>query len=246
MKQALKNLKVVIPRPIEQADEFSNKLIELGAEPILFPLIKVEAINKKPLVKLFNNNSFDWIIFTSSAAVRFFFDVISPNEIKNKIAVVGTQTQKVVESYGLKVTFVPSAATAKKLVKEIPLNKGEKVLIPRSKIAGNAIIDLLKKRGINVTIHETYNNTPIEYDIDEIHQKINVLTDYITFTSASTVKGFYKQIKKAGINILEQKLVSIGPSTTKAANDLGIKIDATAETHNVEGLIEAIIKLENE
>ena len=77
----LKRVKVLVPRPIGQADDFSNKLIELGAEPILFPLISVEAINKKEVKSTYEATAFDWIIFTSSIAVQFFFNVVKPDDV---------------------------------------------------------------------------------------------------------------------------------------------------------------------
>jgi len=241
MKQPLNNIKVLVPRPIGHADEFSQKLEALGAQPILFPLINVEALNKKELRAAYMSSSFGWIMFTSSIAVQFFFNVIKADEVTSKIAVVGTATKKAVEKLGLKVSFTPSAATAKKLVKEIPLNKGEKVFIPRSKIAGNAILDTLKKRGINVTEIAAYTNTPIVYSQEEVEavfaQNINV----ITFTSGSTVESFVGLLKQYKIKLGPQHIVSIGPSTTAAAKKMYVEVDKTAETHNVDGLIETIL-----
>lgn len=241
MKQPLNNIKVLIPRPIGHADEFSQKLEALGAQPVLFPLIKVEALNKKELRGAYEASQFDWIILTSSIAAQFFFNVVKPEDVKSKIAVVGTATKKAVEKLGLKVSFMPSAATAKKLVKEIPLNKGEKVFIPRSLIAGTAILDTLKKRGINVTEFAAYTNTPIEYSQEEVEavfaQNINV----ISFTSGSTVESFVGLLKQYKIKLGPQHVVSIGPSTTAAATKMYIDVDKTAETHNVDGLVEAIL-----
>ena len=72
----LNNIKVLIPRPVGQATEFADKLVKLGATPIVFPLIRVEAINKGKLKTTYQNDTFDWIIFTSSVAVEFFFNTI--------------------------------------------------------------------------------------------------------------------------------------------------------------------------
>jgi uroporphyrinogen-III synthase len=236
----LKRVKVLVPRPIGQADDFSKKLEKLGAEPILFPLISVEAINKKEVKSTYQATGFDWIIFTSSIAVQFFFNVVKPEEVTSKIAVVGTSTKKEIEKLGLKVSFIPSAATAKKLVKEIPLNKGEKVFIPRSKIAGTAIVDTLKKRGIVVTELSTYNNVPVDYTQEQIEEVLAQNINVITFTSPSTVENFVALLRKYKIKLGAQHIVSIGPSTTAAAKKMRLEVDKTAETHNVDGLIEVI------
>lgn len=236
----LKRVKVLVPRPIGQADDFSNKLEKLGAEPILFPLISVEAINKKEVKSTYEATDFDWIIFTSTIAVQFFFNVVKPEEVTSKIAVVGTSTKKAIEELGLKVSFIPSAATAKKLVKEIPLNKGEKVFIPRSKIAGTAIVDTLKKRGIVVTELSTYNNVSVDYTQEQIEEVLAQNINVITFTSPSTVENFVALLRKYKIKLGAQHIVTIGPSTTAAAKKMRLEVDKTAETHNVDGLIETI------
>jgi len=243
--QPLKNINVLIPRPIDSSDEFSEKLVELGANPIIFPLIKVEAVNKKLLKSTYQADQFNWIIFTSTVAVRFFFDVIKSEEVSAKIAVVGTATKREIEKLGLKADFIPSAATAKKLVKEIPLNKGENVFIPRSKIAGNAIIETLEKREVKVTALATYDNTPVVYSKEEVEAVFEKGIDVISFTSGSTVNNFVALLGGYKIKLGGQKLVSIGPSTTSAAKKLDVEIDATAEFHNVIGLVDTILELYN-
>lgn len=242
-RQPLKNIKVLIPRPIGQAGEFSEKLINLGAQPILFPLINVEPINQEELLKTYQSQDFNWLIFTSSVAVRFFFEVINVKDVKEKIAVVGTSTQKQVEKLGLKVNFTPSAATAKKLVKEIPLNKGEKVFIPRSKITGKSVIETLEKRGIKVVELATYDNNPVEYSKEEVENVFKDNINVITFTSGSTVESFVGLLRKYKIKIGSQHVVSIGPSTTAAAKKMHLNVDVTAEEHNIEGLVTAIESL---
>lgn len=242
-RQPLKNIKVLIPRPVGQADDFSGKLTELGAHPIIFPLIKVEPINQEELGETYSTGHFDWVLFTSKVAVKYFFEVIRPEDMSSKIAVVGTSTKKEVEKLGLQVTFTPSAATAKKLVKEIPLNKGEKVLVPRSKIAGTSVIDTLKKRGIKVTEIATYNNTSVEYTKDQVDDVFGENINVITFTSGSTVESFMKLLRQYKIKLGTQHIVSIGPSTTSAAKKMHLNVDITAQEHNVDGLIEAIKSL---
>lgn len=129
----LNNIKVLIPRPIDRTDEMAEKLKKLGATPILFPLIKVEAINQEELKTAHQNNTFDWIIFTSGIAVQIFFETIEPSEVKSKIAVVGTATKKTIEQLGLKVDFIPSAATAKKIDEANPFKQRRKSVNPSVK-----------------------------------------------------------------------------------------------------------------
>lgn len=241
--QPLKNIKVLIPRPVGQTDEMADKLTALGATPIIFPLIKIDAINQDNLKSCFGNTDFDWIIFTSSIAVQIFFESISPKSVRSKIAVVGTSTQKAIENLGLKVSFIPSAATAKKLMKEIPLNKGERVLIPRSKIAGKGVLDILKKRKIEFTEISTYDNTPIDYSQEQVEEIFDKNINVIAFTSGSTVDSFVKLLRKYKIKLEGPFLIAIGPSTASAIQKHHLEVEAVAEQHNIDGLIEAISSL---
>ncbi len=239
----LKNIKVLIPRPIDRTDEIAGKLEALGATPIIFPLIKIEAINQQQLKDSFQNNDFDWILFTSGIAVQIFFESINPEEVKSKIAVVGTATKKTIEQLGLKVAFIPSAATAKKLMKEIPLNKGEKVLIPRSKIAGKGVIEILKKKKVDVTEIATYNNTPVIYQKEEVENVLEQNINVIAFTSGSTVNSFVGLLREHKLKLNGPHLVAIGPSTASAIQKHRLEVEATAEEHNIDGLVETIKNL---
>jgi uroporphyrinogen-III synthase len=100
------------------------------------------------------------------------------------------------------------------LAKEIPVKKNEKILIPRSKIANDTILDILKKKDAKITTIATYDNTPVAYSKEEIEEVLNTPIDVITFTSGSTVDSFMDLIRKHKIKLGSIKKVSIGPSTT--------------------------------
>lgn len=243
MKSPLNNVTVLIPRPIEQSNEFADKLEKLGATPVIFPLIELKPINQELLKTTFSKNEFDWIIFTSGIAVKCFFEIIHYTKVKAKIAAVGSQTKAAIEELGLKVDFIPSAATAQKLAKEIPVKKNEKILIPRSKISNDTIIDILKQKEAKITVIDIYDNTPVAYTKEEIEEVLNTPINVITFTSGSTVNSFLDLIRKYKIRLNDIHKVSIGPSTTAEAQKRFLEIDATAENHSIDGMIEEILKI---
>lgn len=243
MKQPLSRVKVLIPRPIEQSNEFAEKLEKLGATPVIFPLIELKPINTQLLVETYSKNNFDWLVFTSGVAVKCFFDEINPKEVKSKIAAVGSQTKKTIEKLGLKVNFIPSAATAQKLAKEIPVKESDSIFIPQSKIANNTIVDILGKKNKKIKTLAIYDNSPVEYSKEEIEEVLNTPVNVITFTSGSTVNSFMDLIRKHKLKLDTVHTISIGPSTTAEAQKRHLGIDATAENHTVDGIIEEIMKL---
>ncbi|MFA6471349.1 MAG: uroporphyrinogen-III synthase, partial [Candidatus Latescibacterota bacterium] len=69
--------------------------------------------------------------------------------------------------------------------------------------------------------------------------------DMITFTSSSTVNGFFSQVtpEDIGKNI---RIASIGPQTTKALSQYGITSVIEAEEYTTEGLAKAILSVKIE
>ena len=68
--------RIVVTRTREQASQLSRQLLELGAEVLEIPTIKiVPPTDKKSLADaLLALNSYDWIVFTSPNGVTAFFD----------------------------------------------------------------------------------------------------------------------------------------------------------------------------
>lgn len=63
--------------------------------------------------------------------------------------------------------------------------------------------------------------------------------DAVTFTSASTVRGY---LRAAGAAPAGAAVVCIGPITAHAARALGLRVDAVAECYTAEGLVEALVR----
>jgi uroporphyrinogen-III synthase len=51
VNSVLNDVKVLVPRPIEQTNDFVEKLVNLGAIPVVFPLIEVKPINQEKLTE---------------------------------------------------------------------------------------------------------------------------------------------------------------------------------------------------
>jgi uroporphyrinogen-III synthase len=233
----LKNKTVLITRSANQTKDFIKKLNQFGANTISLPLIENKAINQNELIKKVNQNNYDWIIFTSVNAVSFFFETVLPESITAKFAVVGSKTKEVLLKYNKEVDFTPSEFTAKHLANEIPIKSNQRILIPRSNLAKNNIIEVLEKRGCNVEAISIYENNSIDYSKEELNKIFNQQIDFITFTSGSIVLSF----KKLGIPLKNEKVICIGPETAKMATDNNIIVTSIANPHTIDGMIKTII-----
>ena len=73
-------------------------------------------------------------------------------------------------------------------------------------------------------------------------EKLEQPIDYLTFTSGSTIQSFYRCILNTSVKLTNSKLFCIGPSTAKAAKNLGFHVDAIANPHTEEALFDLILK----
>jgi uroporphyrinogen III methyltransferase/synthase len=63
-------------------------------------------------------------------------------------------------------------------------------------------------------------------------------TDYVTFTSSSTVRFF---LEGGGAVPDGARVVSIGPVTSATARQHGLTVDVEAGRHDVDGLVDALV-----
>lgn len=247
----MRKQKVLITRTAEQSEEFANKLEHVGYEARTLPLIKTKLAEDLAGIQaaLEQLEKYDWLIFTSANAVRFFFQVVEQFNVKLyyyselKIATVGEKTKHYLEQLGYRTNFVPIKYTAEVLADNIGEIEGKRILIPRSSSARDNYIDALNKRGAIVEALNLYDTIPLEYSSQQFAQETGDSLDIITFASPSAVRAFHANQAQSNFEISNEKIVCIGPSTAKEAKALGFEVEAIAEPHTVEGMIKAIDKI---
>jgi uroporphyrinogen-III synthase len=121
---------------------------------------------------------------------------------------------------------------------------GKKIIIPRSAAAGDLATKALIRLGMDVDEILLYTVRtraiePIWKEFCELVSKKKV--DAIIFTSTSNVNSFFEIMEKLSKDSLQldnvTKVVSIGPFTTKALRDRGIRC-FEAEEHTVRGALQ--------
>ncbi len=63
--------------------------------------------------------------------------------------------------------------------------------------------------------------------------------DYVTFTSSSTVRNLTEALGDRFPSTA--RIVSIGPVTSEAVSEAGLKVHVEAATHDVEGLVASLL-----
>lgn len=245
---------VVVTRARDQASDFARELEELGARVIEFPTIKiVEPEDFTPLDReLRRLGTFHWVIFTSVNGVDCFFNRLfqlgsDARALKGvKICAIGPATAQAVRRYYLRVDCQPSKYVAEEVLEELKRReelKDKRILMPRADIARSFLPEELKKLGaeaVEVTAYRTLLVHPEELDLLEKLRAGEI--DVVTFTSSSTVRNFVEIIGKENLAQLDGKVrfVSIGPITTRTAEELGMKVYLEAKEYTIPGLVKAI------
>lgn len=247
---------VVVTRSREQASDFADRLYEFGANVIEFPAIEIAKPDTIQLLDeaIQNIHSYDWLVFTSINGVDSFFNRLfelgkDVRVLKGlKICAIGPATAGGIEKYHIRVDCKPPKFVAESVVEElknVTVIKGERFLLPRADIARSYLPEELQKLGGEVTdlvVYKTIMGQP--KDINLLEKMKNGEVHVVTFTSSSTVRNFVQLIGRENITSLNGhvQFASIGPITSKTAEEMGINIAIKAEEYTIPGLVNAILE----
>ncbi len=245
--------RIVVTRSREQASVLSEKIIELGGEPFEFPTINIAPPKNYNSIDtaIASIENYNWIIFTSVNAVASFFDRLryhqrDVRDLKGlRLAAIGPRTKEALEGKGLLVEYMPSEYRAEAILEHLAddLKPGEKVLLPRSDIARKILPETLRSMGAVVDDAIVYRTVKGKANIPLLRQLLlDKMIHVVTFTSSSTVRNFAEMLGDDAFKLLKGvTLASIGPITTKTAQDLGLDITLEADEYTIDGLVEVFL-----
>ncbi|MGD9748245.1 MAG: uroporphyrinogen-III C-methyltransferase [Verrucomicrobiales bacterium] len=245
--------RVVVTRTRQQAGKLSRSLSELGADVLEVPTIRIEPpTDLRTFAELVQDcHTYDWLVFTSPNGVDAFFEVFYKlyPDVRSiggvRIAAIGPGTAARIKEQHLAVDLMPKEFVAEGLVTAFQEEAGSldnaTLLWVRAEAARDVVVTSLTEAGAIVdeaiayrTVAETQDPTGNAARLREEG------ADIITFTSASTVQCFLdmKLTLPKGI-----KIASIGPVTSEAIREHGLTVDIEAETHDIPGLVQAVLTL---
>ena len=245
MRRNLRGQRIVVTRASHQAEELAGPLRELGAEPILLPLIGIAPPDDKTaLIQAAEHaDEYDWIIFTSVNAIAAFVAELPDSDrwFRPRIATIGPATREVAEEYGFRVEVTPEKYVAESLAEAFrahPLD-GKRILIPSAAVARDVVPNELRSRGAEVDVVQAYQNV-IPYEAPAQAGMIfqEPLPDWVTFASSSAVDHLVALVE---VEVLKEvKIASIGPATSATVLKHGLSVTSEALKHTIAGLIEGM------
>jgi uroporphyrinogen III methyltransferase/synthase len=242
--------RILITRAGTQAAEFARALLRRGGEPILAPTISIEAsgdstAGNRALDEL---RSFAWLVFTSQNGVEAFFEQLLARDADAraigsvKVAAIGERTAKRLREYGVRADLVPDVFISEEVARAVVERSRpvDRVLIYRAAQARDALVQMLRDAGRVPIVVPAYRTTVPD---DPAFAEKVARADVLTFTSASTVRGFCTLLggETAAVSAAHGKSVAcIGPVTAQAAGDAGLQVDVVARVSTTMGLLDAL------
>jgi uroporphyrinogen III methyltransferase/synthase len=246
-RRPLFGLRVVVTRARAQASGLAATLAALGADVIELPAIRVvpriDSAEVSDAVGAIH--SYALVCLTSPNGVRLLFDALEAAGLDARalanatVAAIGPGTARALAARGIRADVVPERSVAEALVESLEAVDvtDRPVLVARAADARDVLPDALRERRAKVDVVALYETVAEEPDPEAVEAASSA--DYVTFTSSSTVRNFVAAI---GGGFPERaRVVSIGPVTSEAAREAGLTVDVEAESHDLDGLVEALL-----
>jgi uroporphyrinogen-III synthase len=202
-----------LTRPEGRNEQLADLLRAEGHEVFSEPVIAVEPIGHEPI----ELDGYDWLVVTS---------VTGASEVRRRgrgrakrVAAIGGATAEAIGGADL----VPRVSTQEGLLAELPRPAG-RVLFAGAERARRLLVDELDADFI--PLYRTHERRPERLP----H------ADVVVLASPSAAKAFAALGR-------DLPAVSIGPETTKAAEESGLRVVREASTHDLDGLCEALASL---
>ena len=232
---------VVVTRPRDQSAELVALLRDRGATPILAPAIEIVPSRSSALTRALDDlraGGFEWLTLTSRATVDVLRRRMRPGEVRASVAAVGEGTSESFAGWAnRRPDLVPRTFTTEALARAFPRGHG-RVLCPRADVAPDGLEEALEAKGwspLRVEAYRTRLARVLPRDARAALEEGRVQA--ITFTSASTVRGF---VGAAPTVPGTPKIVCIGPVTAREARGHGFVVAAVARPHTIEGVVAAL------
>ena len=241
--------RILVTRPRGRSGTLADKLRALGADVAEYPCIETVPIVPCPALDMALEDlaSYGWLAFTSAAGVEAFWAGLERRGLDAralggvKLAAIGTGTAAALNSRGLAPDLVPAVYGAAHLGRALAGADGGKILLLRAEMGSPALTDALTEAGrafSSIAVYRTACNNPPSQELRE--EVESGKTSAVTFTSASTVKGFVSAVG-ADADFSRITGLCIGEQTAREARKYGIPVQV-AERAAIDALVELAVK----
>ncbi|MFI5098163.1 MAG: uroporphyrinogen-III synthase [Candidatus Acidiferrales bacterium] len=250
---ALSGKRVAITRAAEQSQALLTALREMGAHPILLPMIAfglpddLRALDES----LRRLSEYHWVFFTSQNAVRALQERSEQRKVSLRdaigtaqIAAVGPATAEAARAAGLAIAYVAKEHNGVALAQELQAEvRGKRVLLPRSDRANHDLVDTLQGFGAQVTEIVAYKTLrPASDDAHNLENILQDVPDAVLFFSPSAVHHLRELLGPQHFQDLAEKsaFAAIGPVTERVLREAGVQRLIVASDTSATAILESL------
>lgn len=242
---------MLVTRGEEQAEEFASMIRRKGGVPVIFPTVRLlPPDDPAPLDEaLARLGAYDWILFASTNAARFFFWRAAERSVRGipagvRVAAVGTATARELRRQGAPVHLIAWPHTAEGLIKVLSCEgiAGNRFLLPRALEGRDVLPAEIGRRGGTVDVVPAYRNGLPPLDEEGAAGITERPPDVCTFASPSAFRNFFLLLgEERAASVLSRSLIAvIGEVTAEAVRERRFREDIMPETYTLSGMLEAI------
>lgn len=223
---------IVVTRPAGQSSHLATALVELGAHPVLFPVLVIDDVaDPTPLLDVaIRLDQYDWAVFVSPNAVDRALAVVLAHRTwpaSVRAATVGHSSEAALARHGIRDVTAPQQRFDSEALLELPAFAhvaGQRVIVFRGDGGRDLFGDTLKARGALVDYVVCYRRRPPALDAAVLHTLWNdSRLDALTLTSSEGLRNLYAMVGKLGQSRLKKTPVFVPHARiAEQARDLGL------------------------
>lgn len=204
---------MVVTRPVGQATHLAEALVEMGAQPVLFPVLAIaDVTDPAPLLDVaIRLEQYDWAVFVSPNAVDKALAVVLAHRqwpASVHVATVGRSSEEALARHGIHNVVAPQERFDSEALMELPPLQdmaGKRVIIFRGDGGRDLFGDTMKARGAEVDYVTCYLRSKPALDPAPLLKLwSDGRLDALTITSSEGLRNLYEMVGKLGQSWLKK------------------------------------------
>ena len=243
--------RLMVLRGETRAADLITLLDDAGAEVVHVPAVAFHGADDwtETDAAIGTLSAYRWIALTSVNGVEHFLGRLlergqdARSLAATRLAAIGPATAAALARHGLKADIMPERFTAAALAESIAAHgaHGDGVLLPRGSLADDALPDALRERGLSPTPIVVYRTLPGPNLAERAAGALERGIDAILLTSPSTARNLIDSLGENRSLLDGIPVISAGPTTSRGAEDVGLRVAGEAAEHTPHGLAAATI-----
>ena len=235
---------ILVTRSSEDADPWAAELATRGARAIVFPCIACEPLRDPETAATLGSavDEADWLALTSVRGAHGVAELVGARRVERvKIAVVGEATAEAARRALGHVDLIAPERTSRSLgarlareIRDSLRPDSTLVVAAGAESARRDLEEALDPLGVQFQRVAVYRTVPAP--VQQPREDLEALgVDTIFLASPSAVTGLMARATVPK----DARIVTIGPSTSAAVRDAGLRVDGEAVGRGLEAMIEA-------